>query len=206
MTSYNREQLEALHLVRRQLASMGEEGLAALRRRIDRYLAFRNELEEFLQGRFGDICTEKCFRSRLSACCTREGIIVFFADVVVNALASSPQQLDVLEQVLESGHCGRAQGFKCVFLKESGCLWQVRPIVCAMFLCDPAKERGFGQDPEAARHWAEFEARRKAFTWPDRPVLFDDLETVFLEAGCRSPLMHLHFNPGLRMVKKKAGY
>ncbi|MCF8051606.1 MAG: hypothetical protein K9L59_10250 [Desulfobacterales bacterium] len=203
MTSYNREQLEALRMVRRQLASMGEEGLAALRKRIDRYLAFRNDLEEFLRVRFGDICNEKCFCSRLSACCTREGIIVFFADVVVNALASSPQQLDAVEQVFEYGHCGRDQGFKCVFLTQSGCLWQVRPIVCAMFLCDSAKEKVFGQDPEAARQWAEFENRRKAFTWPDKPVLFDDLETVFMEAGCRSPLMHLHFSPGLRMVKKK---
>jgi hypothetical protein len=203
MTSYNREQLEALRMVRKQFASMGEENLAALRKRIDEYLTFRNDLEEFLQDRFGDICTEKCFRSRLSACCTREGIIVFFADVVVNALASSPPQLDAVEAVLEDDHRGRNQGFKCVFLMQGGCLWQVRPIVCAMFLCDPAKEKGFGQDPEAARQWSQFEARRKAFTWPDKPVLFDDLESLFIDAGCRSPLMHLHFSPGLRMVKKK---
>jgi len=205
MTPYNREQFDALRIVRKHLASLSREDLGSLRRRIGEYLSFRDELEKFLAGRFGKICTESCFRSRRSACCTREGIIVFFADVVVNALASSAPQLDAVEQVLEDGHCGRDQGFKCVFLTQRGCQWQVSPIVCAMFLCDPAKETVFGQDPEAARQWAVFESRRKAFTWPDKPVLFDDLETVFMGAGCRSPLMHLHFSPGLRMVKKKAG-
>ncbi len=204
MTPYNREQFDALRIIRGHLASLSRKDLDSLHRRIDEYASFRNELEEFLERRFEKICTESCFRSRRSACCTREGIIVFFADVVINALESSQAQLEAIEIALETGG-GRDQGFKCVFLTENGCLWRVRPIVCAMFLCDSAKEKVFGQDPEAARLWEMFESRRKAFTWPDKPVLFDDLETVFMGAGCRSPLMHLHFSPGLRMVKKKAG-
>lgn len=204
MTPYNREQFESLRIIRNHLASLSRKDLASLHRRIDEYLSFRNELEEFLAGGFGKICTESCFRSRLSACCTREGIIVFFADVVVNALKSSQAQLDAIETALETG-AGGDQGFKCVFLTENGCLWQVRPIVCAMFLCDPAKDKAFDEDPAAARQWEAFESRRREFTWPDKPVLFDDLEALFIEAGCRSPLMHLHSSPGLLMVKKKAG-
>ncbi len=188
-------------MVRRHLDSLGREQLHRLYRRIAEYVSFRDELETFLEERFEKICTESCFRSRLSACCTREGIIVFFADVVVNTLKSSPEALDAIEEALQSDS-GRDQEFKCVFLSEKGCMWQVRPIVCAMFLCDPAKEKAFGQDPETARQWEVFEARRKKFTWPNKPVLFDDLEAIFIDAGHRSPLMHLHFSPGLLMVKK----
>ena len=121
--------------------------------------------------------------------------------MVVNALASSPPQLDAVERVLAVEN----RGFKCVFLSEKGCLWQVRPIVCAMFLCDPAMEKAFSLDPEAAARWKRFEARRKAYTWPDKPVLFDDLEQVFIEAGCQSPLMYLNTSPGLLRVKQRAG-
>jgi len=49
------------------------------------------------------------------------------------------------------------------------------------------------------------EAERQHFTWPDRPVLFDDLESYFLKTGCRSPLMYLHNSPGLLRIKQKAG-
>jgi len=49
------------------------------------------------------------------------------------------------------------------------------------------------------------EAKRKRFTWPDQPVLFDDLESYFMKSGYRSPLMYLHNSPGLLRVKQKAG-
>ena len=48
----------------------------------------------------------------------------------------------------------------------------------------------------------EFKQREKAFRWPDQPVLFDDIEAVFLNAGLSSPLMYLHNSPGLLRVKK----
>ena len=97
------------------------------------------------------------------------------------------------------------QGFKCVFLSDGGCLWQVRPIVCAMFLCDPAMKQVFEEDPEAASRWKMFEARRRDFTWPDKTVLFDELEQRFIRRGLQSPLMYLNTSPGLLKIKKKAG-
>ncbi len=199
--AYNREQLEALQIVRGHLCAISDTDRQSLRNRIAEYLAFRKALEAFLDERFAGICTEACFRSRLSACCTKEGIVAFFADVVVNALASAPEQLDAVEQALASG----GDGAKCVFLSDAGCLWQVRPVVCAMFLCDPAVERVFSQDPAAAARWEGFEARRRDFTWPDKPVLFDELEQFFIDAGFCSPLMYLHNSPGLLRIKKQAG-
>ena len=198
---YNREQREALRIVRRHLDALTAEGRSALSDRIGAYLSFREALETFLFEHFSEICTAACFRSRLSACCTKEGIVAFFGDVVVNALASSAAQLDEMERALAAD----SNGFKCVFLSEKGCLWQVRPIVCAMFLCDPAAEKAWSKAPEAAARWKSFEARRKDFTWPDKPVLFDELEQYFIDAGLRSPLMYLHQSPGLLRVKKTAG-
>jgi hypothetical protein len=199
--SYNQEQREALRIVRRHLDVLTAEERSALSDRIGPYLSFREALEKFLCEHFSEICTAACFRSRLSACCTKEGIVAFFGDVVVNALASSAAQLDKMERALAAD----SYGFKCVFLSEKGCLWQVRPIVCAMFLCDPAAENAWSKAPEAAARWKSFEARRRDFTWPDKPVLFDELEQYFIDAGLRSPLMYLHQSPGLLRVKKSAG-
>ena len=122
--TYNQEQLEALRIVRRRILSAPRAETAELRAQIREYRHFRQALEVFLQERFGRICTEACFRNRRSACCTREGIVVFFGDVVVNALVSSPEQLDAMEGALQVEN----QGFKCVFLSQRGCLWRVRPI------------------------------------------------------------------------------
>jgi hypothetical protein len=198
---YNREQREALQIVRRYLDALTADERIALSARIGAYLSFREALEKFLSEHFSEICTAACFRSRLSACCTKEGIVAFFGDVVVNTLVSSAAELDEMERALD----GDSQGFKCVFLSEKGCLWRVRPIVCAMFLCDPAAEKAWAKSPEAAARWKTFQARRNDFTWPDKPVLFDDLEQHFIDAGFRSPLMYLHQSPGLLRVKKAAG-
>jgi hypothetical protein len=199
--AYNQEQLETLRIVRRYLASISRAEMAGLRAQVDQYLRFRRSLEAFLAEHFNRICTDACFRSRRSACCTREGIVVYFGDVVVNALESSPAQLEAMERALGAEN----QGYKCVFLSSSGCLWQVRPIVCAMFLCDSALKQALEKNPEAAVRWEAFEARRKDFTWPDKTVLFDELEKRFIRAGLRSPLMYLNTSPGLLRVKKKAG-
>ncbi|UCF95297.1 MAG: hypothetical protein JSW39_14480, partial [Desulfobacterales bacterium] len=146
-------------------------------------------------------CSHKCYRSRLSACCSRDGIITFFADVVVNTLLSTSDEIGVLLAGLNRSHDGN----KCVYLGETGCQWRVKPIICAMFLCDLAQRRVFGQNPRALQVWKALQQRRKVFTWPDQPVLFDALETLFLEAGYTSPVMYLHNSPGLLRVKRKAG-
>ena len=60
----------------------------------------------------------------------------------------------------------------------------------------------FGDRPELKNQWEEFCRIKKRFTWPDRPVLFDDLEAFFIDLGCTSPLMYLHNSPGLLRVKQ----
>jgi hypothetical protein len=49
--------------------------------------------------------------------------------------------------------------------------------------------------------WQELLLKEKQFTWPDKPILFDDLEELFLQAGLKSPLMYCHLSPGLLRVK-----
>ena len=164
------------------------------------YLKFRQEVEEFLTTHFSEVCIQKCYQSRLSACCSREGIITFFADVVINYLASKGSDYDNLEAVLNKPN----EGFKCVYLSDDGCLWHLKPIVCQMYLCNRSKEQVFGLHPQLKEEWELLEEKRKRFTWPDRPVLFDKLESHFIKAGCRSPLMYLHNSPGLLRVKNKA--
>ncbi len=94
--------------------------------------------------------------------------------------------------------------YKCVYLSEKGCLWRLKPIVCQMYLCDRSKDQVFGQKSKLKYDWELLEQKRKLFTWPDRPVLFDDLESYFMKAGCRSPRMYLHNSPGLLRVKQRA--
>lgn len=71
-----------------------------------------------------------------------------------------------------------------------------------MFLCDKAKDRVLGQASVAKMAWNDLKRREKTFTWPDQPVLFDAIESLFLDAGLRSPLMYLHNSPGLLRVKR----
>lgn len=163
-------------------------------------MQFRESVDAFLCEYFGDICDRTCFQNRVSACCSREGIVTFFADVVINVLWSRPEELDRFHQVLQKPN----SGFKCVYLSEEGCLWTVRPIVCEMFLCDQAEMSVFGRFPEAREKWHAFKEQEKSFKWPDRPVLFDTLEKYFLDIGLESPLMYLHNSPGLIRVKKQA--
>ncbi len=199
MNPYNREQFETLAAVRRQLAVLPEESVAVLREEIQPYLLFRKDVDDYLKKNFSVVCSHRCYRSARSACCSREGVIAFFADVVVNALVSEPASLEELLKTLREDPGGP----KCVYLGPDGCRWRVRPIVCAMFLCDAAQEQVFDDPPEAAAAWRELEVRRRGFTWPDRPVLFDRLEAFFLEKGLSSPLMYLHNSPGMLMLKRK---
>jgi hypothetical protein len=165
------------------------------------YMQFRQSVDRFLKRYFNGMCTQTCYLSRASACCSKDGIITFFADTVVNALHATPGQLDRLETVLNRVNGGD----RCVYLGSQGCTWTVRPVVCAMFLCDRAMDTVFSDHPQASEVWASLRQQEKSFKWPDRPVLFDYLENVFLDMGCQSTLMHLNLSPGLLRVKKKAG-
>ncbi|GBC60436.1 hypothetical protein DENIS_1388 [Desulfonema ishimotonii] len=200
MNDYQKEQLETLRMVRQHLASVSETGREKLRAMISPYLGFRSEVADFSAAHFGETCTRNCYESKLSACCSKDGIITFFADVAVNVLMSGADALDTLEDVLQKPNTG----FKCVYLGETGCLWQVKPIVCEMFLCDAAMRRASEADPACEAEWKALETRKKGFAWPDRPVVFDALERFFMDAGYRSPLMYLHNSPGLLRVKQKS--
>ncbi len=200
MSEYNREQSEAIVLVRRHLKTLSPSGLAELKTKIRNYLRFRKEADRFLQDYFSQICTQKCYQDHYSACCSREGITTFFADVVINVLISSAEEIDRLLRVLSLPGLGT----KCVYLGKRGCLWRIKPIVCQMFLCEHARKTLFDKDHLALKEWQRLKRREKRYTWPDRPVLFDDLETSFIRAGYSSSLMYFHNSPGLLRVKAMA--
>ena len=188
MSPYQQEQIDALEMVLEHLQSMSDEDRRALSDIIAEYLVFRKNVDAFLSTNLSDVCTLKCYKNNLSACCSKEGIITFFADVVINALVSSEEELRSLTRVL--GEANR--GFKCIYLGSDGCLWHLKPIVCEMFLCDRAKDTILARNPQLLRHWDLIEEKRKQYTWPDRPVLFDKIEAHFMAAGYRSPLMYLN--------------
>jgi hypothetical protein len=200
MSSYNQEQSDALDIVQRYVAGLGEAEKADLVGSLDDYLRFRQSVDDFLRAHFGSVCSQTCYQSRLSACCSREGIVTFFGDVVINVLLSTPQEIDRLAKTLRQGD----NGVKCIYLGRDGCLWRLKPIVCAMFLCDRAEKGVFRDRPALRRQWEAYREHKKRFTWPDRPVLFDDLESIFIADGCTSPLMYLHNSPGLIRVKQEA--
>jgi hypothetical protein len=135
----------------------------------------------------------------LSACCSKEGIITFFADVVINALVSGEAEMRSLLRVLATEN----KGSKCIYLGPEGCLWRLKPIVCEMFVCKDALSHIFNSAPEARQKWEELKELQKRFTWPDRPVLFDVVEDTFLKAGYTSTLMYLHNSPGLLRLKQR---
>ena len=62
----------------------------------------------------------------------------------------------------------------------------------------------FDHGPKARPKWETFLDEKNRFTWPERPVLFDQIESYFIDAGYTSPLMYLHNSPGLLRVKQKA--
>jgi hypothetical protein len=197
MNQYQKEQLEAVKMVRQYLDAMTQSEKQRLKEMLTRYLEFRSRVTSFLESLFSTICTEKCYASKLSACCSKDGIVAFFGDVVVNALISSPHDLDNLEAAIARPE----QDTKCIFLSEKGCLWHSKPIVCEMFLCDEAEHKVFGNNMEARKKWEELKTERKQFTWPDKIVLFEELESVFMEKGATSPLMYIHYSPGLLRIK-----
>lgn len=81
MNDYQNEQMDALLMVRRHLETLTSAELRQFISETAGYLEFRREVRSFLDDHFSSVCTRTCFHSRLSACCTREGIITFFADL-----------------------------------------------------------------------------------------------------------------------------
>ena len=199
MTPYQTEQLQTLRMVRDYLAQISEPERSTLKNSLTDYLTFREAVNAFQENYFHDICNRKCYQSKLSACCSRDGIIVFFADVIINALLADSTELERLQDVLAKPH----EGFKCVFLGPEGCRWRIKPIVCEMFLCDAAEKAVLKENPVARKRWDLLLRQKKDYTWPDRPVLFDTLEQICIQAGFTSPLMYCHNSPGLLRVKRK---
>jgi hypothetical protein len=202
MNDYQKEQAESLTIVREHLSSLDSNQKENLFEMASEYFLFRKEVDFFLNNYFGSICNLKCYQSLLSACCGRDGIITFFADMVINALVSSEQDLDRLHVAVSLSD---DNVIKCIYLGKNGCLWKIKPIVCEMFLCNSAMKEVFEKFPEAALKWNQLKEHEKLFKWPDRPVLFDYLEKVFMTAGYRSSLMYFHNSPGLLRIKQQAG-
>jgi hypothetical protein len=200
INSYHQEQIETLNMVYFHLKTIPVQEKQRLLSQISDYLVFRDAVDEFLHEHFKNICTQKCYQSKVSACCSREGIITFFGDVVVNVLVSNETEIKALDRVLKKPN----NGFKCIYLGSDGCLWRIKPIICEMFLCDTAKKLVFKEKSSANKLWIELKQREKHFRWPDRPVLFDDLEKYFMAAGYSSTLMYLNTSPGLLRVKELA--
>ena len=201
MNSYQQEQLDALSKIERHLEQLSVDEKRQLRESLTAYLEFRGRVDRFMDRYFSRVCTASCFQSQRSACCSRDGIITFFADVVINVLASKPEEIAGLYDALRMPR----DDLKCVYLGEQGCLWRIKPIVCQMFLCDAAIEEVLAERPGIKQQWEDLKKEAQRFKWPDRPVLFDALEAYFIAAGCRSTLMYLHTSPGLLRVKKQAG-
>ncbi len=200
MSTYQGEQLAALQMVRGHLQAISASEKQFLTDLTAEYRAYRQDVNMFLKKHLARICTQKCYQSRLSACCSKDGIITFFADVVINALVASPAQIQSLAKILQTPH----RGHKCIYLGPDGCRWQLKPIVCEMFICEPAQKQVFDVMPAARRQWEALKQLQKCFTWPDQPVIFDLIEAHFIEAGFASPLMYLHNSPGLLRVKRRA--
>jgi hypothetical protein len=81
-------------------------------------------------------------------------------------------------------------------------VFEDKPIVCEIFLCNAAENAVLKENPAARKRWDALVRQKKAYTWPDRLVLFDTLEQICMEAGYTSPLMFLNNSPGLLRVKR----
>ena len=115
MNDYQKEQLEALDLVRHYLGKIPPGQRENLEEKIQDYLKFRAATASFLSEHFGRLCTRNCYENRMSACCSKDGIIAFFADTVINALLSSDVELNAMEVALGRNNTG----FKCMDFQAS---------------------------------------------------------------------------------------
>ena len=196
-SEYNRDQLFALTLIRDFFRNQQSSRKNHISTMMQPYLVFRAQVEEFHKKQLSDICNAQCFQDMQSACCNKEGIATFFADFVINILYSGDQELDIMEEQL----LRHTAGNNCVYLANNGCLWRHKPIICEMFLCDHAKKSLGEKGASLVSEWNRLRKEEKKYTWPDKPVLFDEIEAFFLAEGIESPLMYFHKSPGLIRVK-----
>ncbi len=201
ISTYQAEHLETLQAVRRRLPLFCAKMPARIKEDLVGYKTYRHSVDEFLRENFQETCQTLCFTSNKSSCCSKEGILVFFADIVINVLNSSESQLDTLETALKSSN----QGSKCIYLNPDGCMWKIRPLVCALFLCETAEKAVLAPNRDLEDQWAQFREKQRRFRWPDRAVLFDTLEKAFRRLAVDVPLMYFHNSPGLLNIKRKAG-
>jgi hypothetical protein len=198
---YREEQLRSQQSVQAYFSHQGAEEKMLIKGWCRDYIRFREDVAAFQTRYFQSICNAACYQAQRSACCNKDGIITFFADLVVNAIESDPLELAALMAGLRRPR----RDMKCIYLGPEGCRWRMKPIVCEMFLCDRAQQEIFNASAEAAEIWDGMKKRALTFRWPDRPVLFDQIESRFMAAGVSSSLMYLHNSPGLLRVKRKAG-
>jgi len=198
---YRAEQLQNQEDVQAYFCRRGDEERILIKGWCRDYIRFREEVAAFQSRHFGLLCNAACYQAQRSACCNKDGIITFFADLVVNAVVSEPEELMALVSCLKRSR----RDMKCIYLGPQGCRWRVKPIVCERFLCDRVQHEVFGASPKAAAIWDEMKEQELTFRWPDRPVLFDQIESRFMAAGVSSSLMYLHNSPGLVRIKRKAG-
>lgn len=202
MSEYNKEQIQTLHVIRQFLAEKSPGEIELYRKDITQYSLFREKISKFSRENFATICKKKCFDNGLSACCTKEGIITYFADVFINVIYSDDDQIDQMIKALEDRNQSSSD---CVYLGPNGCIWNIKPIVCEMFFCDSLIEDAQKNNPAIKKELAVLKMLQKNFTWPDKPVYFNTIEKIFIEKGHHSPLMYMHNSPGLMNIKKKAG-
>ena len=179
MSEYNTEQLETLRIVRQFLKSLSENETRFYKKQIEDYFLFRKKVSDFSRKNFSSICRAKCFENKLSACCTKEGIITYFADVFINAIHSDTSVLDNMESMLHNGGSSK----NCVYLGNNGCIWLIKPIVCEMFFCDFLISEAEKDNPSIKKELEHLKLLQKNFTWPDKPVYFNTIEEVFIERG-----------------------
>jgi len=197
---YNRDQIISFRAIKAILEDLPTAEATWLKSKISSYLNFRKATDNFYRQYFEPVCQKSCFETHISACCGFESIIIFFADQAINCLMSRPDQIVNILNTLEQPN----RSSNCVFLGETGCIWQVRPIACAMFFCEQAKNKIFDRHPEAEVTWQNLQEQEKGYTWPTTPVLFDEIEKYFIELGVDSPSLYFHKSPGLLRLKAKA--
>jgi len=199
LSPYTSQHLATLDGLKKQLEELGDAGRTELREMMGPYIAYREVAGRFFRDHLVGDCGRICFERDRSGCCGREGIIVFFADFVVELLAAGEERAEDFGRTLRADRGGT----NCVYLSSKGCLWKIKPIACEMFLCDEVREKVLAADVDLDREWKDFREKEKEFTRPDKPVLFDDLERFFIEKGVESPLMYFHHSPGLLRMKRK---
>jgi len=201
VSEYNRDQLISFQAISKVLEQLSPTETGRLEEMIQPYLAFRRRVDMYAAEYFQAFCGRACFETGLSACCGFESIITFFADQVITVLTSQTKDLVTLFETLRKPN----DTGKCVYLGPKGCIWRVRPVSCAMFFCQDAKENVFRANPEAESLWKMLIEEERGYTWPTTTVLFDEVEKYFLRFGVESPHLYFHKSPGLLKLKSESG-